>query len=184
MMRLRPRKQKVIQRRCQPPLDDAAVESGVVESNSFDGRRIVVPYNMVGSNYTFVVAWALTNIASRTSKHTRAVVDTNDANAVPTFVNILRSSLHSDDLKEQAIWALGNVAGDSTEYRDTILQLEAMNPLITLVWKFCVEFWVNSSKLRTAVRTLSNLCCGKAPPPFEKVVGREDYEKICKRVII
>ncbi|TXG67867.1 hypothetical protein EZV62_009142 [Acer yangbiense] len=77
--------------------------------------------------------------------------------------------LRSDDLNEQTIWALGNVAGDSTEYRDMILRLEAMNPLIALVWKFRVEFEVNSSKLRTVVRTLSNLYYGKPPPPFEKV---------------
>ncbi|KAK4852376.1 hypothetical protein QYF36_023484 [Acer negundo] len=69
----------------------------------------VVPYlvTFIGRNdlpqLQFEAAWALTNIESGISKHTRAVVDANDANAVPTFVNILRSSLRSDDLKEQAL---------------------------------------------------------------------------------
>lgn len=106
----------------------------------------------------FEAAWALTNVASGSSQHTRVVVDHG---GVEIFVNILA---HEDgDIKEQAIWALGNIAGDCAELRDRVLRADALNYLLQVF----IDSSNNLGLLRNATWTLSNFCRGKPHADFE-----------------
>lgn len=70
----------------------------------------------------------------------------------------------------QAVWALGNIAGDSPKCRDLVLGHGALMPLLAQLTDN-----TKLSMLRNATWTLSNFCRGKPQPSFEQVALRLQF---------
>ncbi|CAD7951112.1 unnamed protein product [Amoebophrya sp. A120] len=133
-------------------------------------KMVTIMLNTDDHKLKFELAWTLTNIASGNSEHTNAVVESGGLEAFLQILNS-RSALRSE-LCEQAIWALGNIAGDGPVLRDKLLERNAIKVLQNICSAVTQLQWNDKEKtdvLRNVMWLMSNLCRGKPSPPFEVV---------------
>ncbi|XP_045610371.1 importin subunit alpha-4 isoform X2 [Procambarus clarkii] len=136
-----------------PPIDDL-IQSGILP---------ILVKCLEGTDHPslqFEAAWALTNIASGTSRQTQAVVQ---AGAVPLFLKLLHSS--SQNVCEQAVWALGNIIGDGPQLRDYVISLGVVQPLLSFI-----NPEIPIGFLRNVTWVVVNLCRNKEPPPPQQTI--------------
>jgi len=113
----------------------------------------------------FESAWTITNIASGTTEHTKCVVDHGGINY---FVTLLCSP--NAEVREQAVWALGNIAGDSPEYRNLVLKTgNSMQCLISILRPPVDHAQPKLTMIRNTTWCMSNFCRGKPKPQFSLI---------------
>lgn len=134
-----------------PPIDEV-IASGVVP-------RLVDCLSSGDPPLQFEASWAVTNVASGRSDHTRYIVE---CDVVPPLIYLLKTA--SDDVKEQCVWALGNIAGDNVDYRNMVLDSGALEPICRILMTA-----TETAFIRNATWALSNLCRGRPQPQWEKV---------------
>jgi len=100
----------------------------------------------------YETCWVITNIAAGTTEQTRTIID---AGAVPVLIELLRSE--NKEVRTQAAWSLGNIAGDCGEFRDIVLHGGTLQPLLEL-WKGNDSIESKNHMLQVAMWTLANLC--------------------------
>lgn len=143
---------KLLSREIHPPID-SIISAGLIPKFVWFLTLSECP------PIQFEAAWALTNIASGKSEQTCAVVE---AGAIPAFIKLV-SSPHPH-ISEQAIWALGNIAGDGPNFRDLVIKLKGLKPLLLLLNVPDFSDYP-SDYIRNLTWTISNLCRNKDPPP-------------------
>ena len=72
-------------------------------------------------------ALVLTTIASSDDDRTRLIIDQG---ALPRLVSLLSSP--NDEVRDQVAWILGNIAGTSMEFRDSVLASGGLRALVTV----------------------------------------------------
>lgn len=144
---------KILSKEPQPPFDDV-IQAGCVprfvQLLDLDAEPLI----------QFEVAWVLTNICSGTTEQTRVVVESG---ALPKLVGLLNSP--DMRVKEQAVWALGNIVGDGADLRDLVIAHGFVPALLNLI-----QPDIELGFLRNATWVLVNLCRNKEPPTDIEVI--------------
>uniref|UniRef100_A0A3Q4HXD0 Karyopherin alpha 5 (importin alpha 6) n=1 Tax=Neolamprologus brichardi TaxID=32507 RepID=A0A3Q4HXD0_NEOBR len=90
-------------------------EEGIQLRKQKREEQVIFNIEMTGRSYTAIVSIELPVVSGKTV----VVVVLLYAVSVPIFIELLNSEY--EDVQEQAVWALGNIAGDNAECRDYVL---------------------------------------------------------------
>lgn len=104
-------------------------------------------------NIQYEAAWCLTNIATGSKEQVQCLTEKG---SIEKLIALMKNK--EDSLKEQAIWALGNIAGENLEYRDIVLSHGALPAILNVLEKTAKQStikngcWVLSTILRKKVK--------------------------------
>jgi len=124
---------------------DASVVNEVIEA----GMVPLLVELLDWPQLTFEASWILTNIAS--TEKTRVVAESG---AVEKLIPLL--NINEPNIREQAAWCIGNVAGHSKEYREALLSI----PELVSAMIGNLEMPSTPNLLKNVAWAVSNLCRG------------------------
>lgn len=101
--------------------------------------------------------WCLTNVASGTSDHTQSIVVKG---GIEKLISLIDSNVQ--EIQEQAIWAVGNVAGDSLKVRDRVIDKRGLEKILKVF-----STAERNTLIKHCAWALSNFCRSKPPPKYE-----------------
>lgn len=158
---------KILSTEKNPPIDDVISlgKGGLL-------RRIIA---LMGDaeqhdDLRFEAAWVVTNVASGDSRHTQLVVDFA---AIRPLIELLHTK--NEDLIEQAVWCLGNIAGDSPKMRDVVFDSGVVSSLLIVAGALESGEFKKLSLRRNTIWLCSNLCRGKPVPKLTNVLPLMDF---------
>jgi len=97
--------------------------------------------------------WALTNLAAGSSEQAHLLIHKG---TLPALVRLVETS-ENDEILEQSIWIMGNLAGESSPSRDAVIGAGVLKPIIN-----CLNRKPNLiTLLKIGAWTLSNICDGQ-----------------------
>ncbi len=79
------------------------------------------------------------------------------------YLGALLQSPHRTN-QEQAIWALGNIAGENFKFRDMVLESGVLKTIIHILQHTSIY-----TVLKSCVWCIANMCRGHPQPPLSKV---------------
>lgn len=134
------------------------IESGVVP------RLIAFLDPLAPHLLIFEAAWCLSNLVCGKTADTILVMQYGTLSALIRLISLPEMS---DDVKENCIWALGNLSSE-LEYRDEILNSGVLEKMLEMFNPSDVN--VKLTKLRLLTWTISNICRVKPRPPVHLII--------------
>ncbi|KAH3765034.1 importin subunit alpha-5 [Pelomyxa schiedti] len=145
-----------------PPIDEVLAVPGCV------ARIIQFLSASDNTNLQYEALWVLTNLCSGTD--TNQTLKVVELGALPQVISLLSSP--NARVCEQAIWALGNIVGTSTELRNAILELGYIPAVVNAMH----TFQNSDSLLKIAIWAFSVGCRGKPPPPDKYFIPTPTFD--------
>jgi len=110
--------------------------------------------------------WILSNVSSGTPEQTQLLITLE---IIPRALNLL--SHINQTVIENALWILANIAGDSLEKRDLLLEYGIVEKINQVLY----ENLLTETSLENLTWLISNLCRGSPYPNFIKVYYSNVY---------
>ncbi len=118
-------------------------------------------------DHQYEAAWILTNIVSGKSEIAQPIIEKTQIG--PHMLELMKQ-INNKALRIQAIWCLGNIAGESIKYRDAILQHQGLEILLGILDHEIYYEKRDINDIRMEVWALSNFLRGSPSPPFTLMI--------------